>query len=637
MVFQGRWNYPHKYFRYFLIIVTMVGLMLYYPKILSVQAAVTLLIVTYYLKLLEMFRIKDVYVILILSYFVIATVFLFEDDLIMLPYFFGALFTTSTALIATNRSAQSLAHGGTFKLGLKLCGQAVPIGLVFFLFFPRFDPFWVLNTSQVGDSVGISDQMTPGDIAQLGAKDGVAFRVEFDQAQPKQKDLYWRALTLSKFDGKTWATTYDSTSADSSDFSLQRLQLGHQLLNQGPKYNYSITLEPSEQYFLPLLDRPARVDQSNTLFPDQTFISPLRITSLTTYRGTSYPQGILDPTLVEWGRKQELSMPVGFNPRTLEFAQDEFARLNLDKQRYISAMLKIFRQQEFIYTLKPGTYGRDTIDEFLFERKRGFCAHYSQAFIMLMRAVGIPARMVVGYHGGEVNPIGGHLVVHQYEAHAWVEVWLKDKGWVRHDPTAMVAPWRIENGIEDSLQEGQTESGDRLNRSVLRSSALANKIRLMLDYSNHRWNKYVVNFDRQQQQQMLSQLINSNNIMHSIMLMLGGVALSLAIIAGFVFLKKNKPVQEPWVELLLTFELLMNKLGLERRKSESVDQFIQRHTTQLNTFGVLSQAEAIVSLLDDLAYKPLSDKDQKSRKNIIRQQLIDLKYYIKNKRLKRLN
>lgn len=611
MVYQGRWSYPSKYARYGMVILAIFGLMLYYPKLLSIQAAVTLLIITYYMKLLEMFRLKDVYVVLILSYFVMASAFLFREDILMSVYFVIAFLLTTVALVSSNRTDEKLRKGGSFKQGLILCVQAVPIGLCLFLFFPRFDPFWSLDMKKDGPSIGLSESMSPADIAELGAAEGVAFRVEFEGDIPSPKDRYWRVLTLSSFDGVKWASLFSSIQSQLV-FAAAKLQ-GELLLrtkSQGERYVYRVSLEPTQQNWLPTLDRPMAISVPSVMMPDFSLLVEKPIATVKAYQGESSPAALLDLEINDWVRNRNIELPMGFNNKSIEYAQDTFQRLDNNHQRFIEHVLHLFREEAFYYTLKPGQYGKNSVDEFLFGRRKGFCAHYASAMAVLLRSVGIPTRVVIGYHGGEINPLGGHLVIHQYEAHAWVEAWVSGQGWVRYDPTAMVAPWRLILGIEQMMQQSSTSEVPSLQNSLLRSSEFANTIRLLLDYSNYRWNKYVVNFDKNYQRQVLERVFDDVSLRKMIILMMVAIFSVLAVIAAAMFWRSR--VRFPCRADRYLMRLLR---GLEKKyHTRPTGMTLQTYIQQLQQKvppAEYERLQTVVRLYSKWAYEPLAELDKK--------------------------
>lgn len=618
MVYQGRWSFPHRYIRYALVILAMFGLMVTFPRMLSIQAAVTLLIITYYMKLLEMFRLKDVYIILILSYFVIASAFLFHETVPMLAYFLLAFLLTTIALVSSNRTEAKLGDGKSFRQGLILCLQAAPVGLCLFLFFPRFEPFWILDLKKEGPSVGISDTMSPADIAELGATEGVAFRAEFIGDVPPVQERYWRVLTLSNFDGEHWRSLFTNTTAEKYfESAAAQRQLRQGIVSEGVEYEYQLSLEPSQQQWLPVLDRALSVNTIALMMPDFSFMREKPVMNLIGYRGISAPAAKIDQTISPWLRRENLALPAGFNPKTIEYAQDTFQRLGGQNEIFIEHVMAQFRDQNFFYTLKPGFYGKNMVDEFFFERRKGFCAHYASTMAVMLRAVGIPSRVVIGYQGGTVNPIGGHLVVNQYDAHAWVEAWVSGEGWRRYDPTAMVAPWRILVGVEEMMRQTASSEVPSLQGSFMHSNPVVNKMRLFLDYTNHRWNKYVVNYDQATQRQVFEQLFGEWNLKRLVLVMAGSVGSILGFLALVLLWQSRRNPQAVEDRILWRCLKSIARRYDAKAPGETLSGFLTRLQTQMNASEHQDFAE-VIRLYSKLAYENLSKPERQTTLRTLR-------------------
>ena len=609
MVFLGRWSYPPKIARYALVVTAVFGLMVHFPRLLSIQPAVSLLVVTYYLKLLEMFKLKDVYVILILSYFVVASSFLFHEDVYMLPYFIAAIVLTTVALHSVNRTEHHLEKGGTFKKGILLCLQALPITICLFLFFPRFPPFWVLEIKKEGPSVGIDESMSPADVAELGAAEGIAFRVEFNGKPPEQRDLYWRVLTLSQFDGVNWQSLFSSLQAQAY-FNQENVQNAvRENIQPGQNtYEYTLHLEPTQQPWLPTLDRPNSVNTKSSFMPDFTTYQNKMVTSMMSYEAISSTSSVLNLELSKWSRKQNTQLPDGFNVKSRNFAVSLFNEVNKDKVAFIDRLMNKFNSEPYFYTLKPGRYDKDMIDEFLFERRKGFCAHYASALTFLLRSVDIPSRVVIGYHGGEINPMGGHIVVNQYDAHAWVEAWLEGQGWVRLDPTAMVAPWRLLVGVEEMLRQSSSSEVPGLQSSIMRKTPWMNQVRFLIDYTNHRWNKYVVNFNQQSQRQFFENLFNDYSLTKLVMVMTISIAVFLVLIAVFALWQSRKGRVSPEDKYIQRVLKLLQRRELSRDPVETLNAFLVRIQPALTPkqFNAISQ---VFKLYSKAVYENLSENE----------------------------
>jgi protein-glutamine gamma-glutamyltransferase len=328
---------------------------------------------------------------------------------------------------------------------------AAPVALVMFLLFPRVPgPFWALPSRSAAGLTGLSDEMSPGMISQLIQSDEIAFRVSFEGPEPPQSALYWRGPVLERFDGSTWR-------------DLERLpQLSPRMQLRGPSFRYRITLEPHGRAWLLALDFPARWSDRDAMLTNEfQLVSRRPIDSAHALEIESWPEASPEPELSPLLRMRNLQQPEGRNPRSTELAIALRAAAGSDAA-FVDAVLRHFREQPFVYTLQPPLLGSvHPVDEFMFRTRRGFCEHYASAFTLMARAAGVPARVVTGYQGGEVNPISNRLVVRQSDAHAWSEVWLEGRGWTRVDPTGAVAPNRIELSLGDALPAGERVPGAR--------------------------------------------------------------------------------------------------------------------------------------------------------------------------------
>ena len=382
---------------------------------------------------------------------------------------------------------------GQIRATARLIVQGIPLALLVFVLFPRLaGPLWGTPT-EAGARSGLSDTMRPGSISELSLSDAVAFRVDFDGRPPPQAQLYWRGPVLSRFDGSEWRAVY-------------RLSPGKFVPRQTRPIEYTVTLEPHGKAWLFALEHPSALPRSPTSNPlaptaseiailtyDQQLVamSPvsqaIRYTQRSSLRD-SYPATDDNP-------RESLQLPLS-NPRTLAFARE--MRQNVASDRaYVNAVLAWFHKERFVYTLAPPLLDRDPVDGFLFDTRRGFCEHYAGAFTVLLRAAGIPARVVTGYQGGEMNPDGDYMIVRQSDAHAWAEA-LLDGQWQRFDPTAAVAPSRIERGLGAAMPAGEpVPYFARLEMTWLKN------LRLQWDAVNYQWQRGVVGFNLERQRDLL--------------------------------------------------------------------------------------------------------------------------------------
>jgi transglutaminase-like putative cysteine protease len=390
-------------------------------------------------KLLETRDRRDHYIVLGVSLFLMLAATLDRQDLPRLVLYAAHLLLCCATLAVIGTPQVKLGARASFGLAARSIGYAVPVMLLLFLFFPRVQgQIWSLPAGGAAVT-GLGDEMSPGSISQLSESEEPAFRVTFDGSRPPTTSLYWRGPVLHQFDGYTWRR------------ELGRIYRGAELTYLGPAYRYRITLEPHRQRWWFALDLPVAPERPGVFFTfDYQLVSAEPVTQAISYEMTSHIDYRSDDAASLLARRIDLQLPANRNRRALEWARRERARAGSDAA-YVQAVLALFRDGGFIYSLTPPLLDLDSVDDFLFRTRTGFCGHYASAFTTLMRAAGIPARVVTGYHGGEWNPIGQYLIVRQSDAHAWSEIWVEGRGWTRYDPTEVVAPDRLQRAALDRI------------------------------------------------------------------------------------------------------------------------------------------------------------------------------------------
>ncbi|MEL7298613.1 MAG: DUF3488 and transglutaminase-like domain-containing protein, partial [Pseudomonadota bacterium] len=358
-------------------------------------------------------------------------------------------------------------------------GLATPLLAAMWILFPRVPgPFWAIPTQSGNANTGLSSTMSPGDISALSESNAVAFRVKFNGEAPSQGNLYWRAIVMQRFDGRSW-------SADEPTFSSSaRLQIEP----NGAPTRYRITMEPTQQRWLFALDMPTQWRKDGVYMSGYHTLERRRpVDERLSYTVTSHTEAATALQLRSSAQDWYTRLPSGGNADARALAA-QLRAASSSNSDYVNRVLRYFREQPFYYTLTPPALGRNSVDEFLFRTRRGFCEHYASSFTFMMRAAGIPARIVAGYQGGERNPLSDHWTVRQSDAHAWSEVWLAGRGWTRIDPTAAVAPSRIEQNLESALREfGEFEAGAF-------ELPFMERLQLTWDMINAKWNEWVLGF-----------------------------------------------------------------------------------------------------------------------------------------------
>jgi protein-glutamine gamma-glutamyltransferase len=440
------------------------------------------------LKLLETQTRRDIYIITLIIYFVSLSALLEGESFWLLAYLIGVCWLTTATLLRLTSSGPAPGWRQSLRYGGRVLAQALPLALVFWLLFPRFaGPLWQIPSDTSTAESGLGDSMSPGDINRLALSDEVAFRVRFSTAAPPAQERYWRGPVLHDFDGHTWRRT------NSPPTSTPPLQ------PDGAAYQYTVMMEPNQHNWIFTLDWPVHWDLAHAgLTSDYTLVQPYPLSRPIDVVATSYSR-VQGDSLSENMRRRDTRPPIR-NPRTLQLAE-ELRSAHADSMDYVRAVLTMFRQQPFYYTLTPPKLAEDSVDEFLFDTKRGFCGHYASAFAALMRAAGIPARVVTGYQGGTFNPYSDYWILRQSDAHAWDEVWIEGRGWVRVDPTSAIAPERVEHGLSDAAN-----ADEPLASRWQRNTPWFSGVRLRLDAVREIWRERILDFDQDSQHKLLEVL-----------------------------------------------------------------------------------------------------------------------------------
>jgi len=440
---------------------------------------------------------------------------------------------------------------------LKTLALAVPLALAAFLFVPRLDqPWWGAAGAGAGTArTGVGGSMSPGDFTQLLIDDSPAFRVSFDGKVPPPAQRYFRGPVLWWFDGRTWT-------ADPPRMPRGTGRRPEPMAYRGPVYDYTVTMEPSQRHWLFALDTPLTAPTGAYLDAERTLVRDKPVKQLLRYRVRSAARRALAPKLGARARQLGLELPAGYDPHARALARGWRTHFGDDDKRIVQAALQLFHDGGFRYTLHPPPLGRDSVDDFLFSARAGFCEHYASAFTFLMRAAGIPARVVTGYQGGYWSDLGHYLLVRQSDAHAWSEVWLRGRGWVRVDPTAAVRPDRVALGA--AAVAGAGHGGGWLQ-------ALRNH----WDIVNHWWDTAVIGFDALRQQGLLTPF----GIRHArtgtlLLLLAASIIVVMLLAAAFALVPRRRgDAMEAGMALL---RQRLARAGVARRPSEGPVHFFAR-------------------------------------------------------------
>ena len=578
---------PSRWLLALLVMVGVAGIGWQFHTLLGKEAGVALLFFLMALKPMEMRTRRDAMALVMLGFFLLLT-----------HYFYSQSIPTGLWLLATTTLLTATlirVHGGAqppsaiVRYAGLLLAQAAPFMLIIFLLFPRVSgPLWGLPQDANSGLSGLSEQMSPGSLNNLIQSGAIAFRVRFSDEVPEKSDLYWRGPVFDDYDGHTWRARVRDP-----------LRPGRPpVIEAGDrKVSYVTTLEAHNQRWLLALDLPLVLPDDSGLAPtlSPTFVTLARepVLSRTRFALTSSLDFVANRQETPAMLQQALRLPPGLNQRSRELAEAWRERFKTPERISRTALL-FFRQEAFIYTLQPPLLGRHAVDDFLFGTRRGFCEHFASAYVFLMRAAGVPARVVAGYQGGELNPVDGYLTVRQSDAHAWAEIWLADQGWVRVDPTAAVAPSRIEVGIEAALP-----AGDPLPALMRIDSEWLRDLRNRWDAANNTWNQWVLGYNPQRQREVLSRLGLSEPDWRSMTVALAtlcGIALLLVTWWTLHQRTTTPPAQRAWQRYCKR----LAKLGVVRAAWEGPLAFALRVARERPELGALTKAAA--SHFADLHY-----------------------------------
>ena len=484
------WERPtfgHRFAILLVALATAAGVQLHFGHLFGKDPGVALLAALLCLKILESSTTRDVRASVLLSFFLQLGLFFYDQTLGIAAL---ALVGSLLAIVTLASLHDEAAPGGAqLRTAAVLLGQGLPFMIALFVLFPRVHgPLWGLPADAYSGMTGLSDSMTPGSISQLGRSDAIAFRAEFRGTPPPPAQRYWRGPVLTAFDGRTWRPGSFTTGPQPSYRAA------------GPAYDYRLTLEPHNQNWLLALDYPVAALRGARYASDYRLLADAPVRSRSRFDLRAYPATAVgideDPAVLAAARR----LPPDANPRSRALAR-KLAEGAAAPDAILARTLARLRASDLIYTLSPPLLGTHSVDEFLFDTQRGFCEHFASAFVFLMRAAGVPARVVTGYQGGEINPVDGSLVVRQSDAHAWAEVWLASRGWIRVDPTALAAPLRIEAGLAAALPEGEL-------LPFMRRPELAwlRGVRDRWEAVSNTWNQWVLGYNPERQHELLARL-----------------------------------------------------------------------------------------------------------------------------------
>lgn len=574
ITFRGE-RLPPRWLLLPVCLAVMLGVLLTYKTMLGRDTGVAMLVLLIAFKLLEMHAKRDAFVVVFLSFFLILMNFFYSQSVLTTVLMAVAVILVLTVQISFQYAQHAPPLRHRLQLAGGIVGLSVPLMLVLFILFPRFHgPFWGLPSQGNAGTSGLSNSMAPGNISKLALSSDVAFRVRFLDAVPPTSQLYWRGPVLGHFDGRTWTALAPGRSLAAAN----AVAAAPAAPVASATVRYRVTLEPSGQQSLFLLempDAPPRVAAHVVrMHPDMQSSTRAPINQRVRYDASStlqsaYPGNETTLSLRDW-----VALPAGFNPRTHLLAA-QMLRSSEDSAVLVQRALAMFREQNFRYTLEPPLLGQHTVDDFLFNTRSGFCEHYANAFVVLMRAMDIPARVVTGYQGGEMNQPGEYMTIRQSDAHAWAEVWLAQRGWVRIDPTAAVAPSRIEGSVRSILPQTLLGGLVRFNVEGQAWASAIRQLRMNWDALNNRWNQLVLDYSAGRQRDLLEALGFDDPDWRTLTtLMIAALGIVMAAIG--LPLLRNRRRRDPLESLYERFCRSLQRQGQTRALHEGPQDWRQR-------------------------------------------------------------
>lgn len=534
------WPLPGRWLRTALTLGAFAAVLVTYGRSSGQVAGTALLCLLIGLKLTEVEDRRGATVVLLLLYFTLFTHFLRDQAIWTVAWMIAAVWLITALLIDGQRKTPRPAREDLRMAGRVLL-LALPVMLLLWVLFPRIPgPLWGAPVNQGAGRTGIDERMAPGDIAQLIQSDEVAFRVRFDDQPPSKPKRYWRGPVLWHTDGREWRPQATSRARPRAG-EPPAVEIG------GPAFDYTLTIEPHPLEYVFALDHPAPGILPSELSrnADGAVVAEQNIRNRSAYRLRSYPEARLGEALSEGERRRALQLPAEANPRARQLAEG-WRRANPDPMQIAGRALQRFRDEAFAYTLSPPPLGANSFDAFLFDTQRGFCEHYAGSFATLMRAAGVPARVVLGYQGGSASTVGDYLIVRQSDAHAWVEIWVAQRGWVRIDPTAAVAPSRVEQSLDSAL----AEAGESRAFSWHRSLEIGRWVSARWDFLNAQWNRWVLAYGPELQRALLSR-VGLGDWQRMLLALTGLLALLMGAIALLILRdalaeRDSDPLQREW-------------------------------------------------------------------------------------------
>lgn len=567
---------------------------------------VHLICFAYGIKSLEIKTRKDFYQLILIGLFLQACALIFIQSL------WFTMLVVAAAVLNFGLLYRYFSASAEWKLPImrsaKLLAYSVPLAAALFVFFPRLSPFWQVPLAEKAKT-GLSDEVSPGDIANLARSDELAFRVEFFSNAPSKGQMYWRAMTLPYFDGQSWKRSPEGRTASYLNLPADISRAA------GQSYQYQVMLEPSNQRWLYSLDTPfveyneASSSLKISRLYDYSLINDRPINATKSYQVTSFSSAVRGENMPRSFKHFFTNIPEDNNPRLTELGI-ELSQTYANKRDIINQTLIHFREQAYFYTLQPPLLNKNgrSLDQFYFDTRSGFCEHYASSFAFLMRAAGIPARVITGYLGGEYNQQGNYYSIYQYDAHAWTEVWLEGEGWVAIDPTAAVSPDRVSDSMSDALRQQRVNLAGSFSWQAFSSAAWMLKIRMQIEAIDYQWNRFILSYTMDKQDELLRQLLGDGRLWKAALI----IALTFLSMIGLLWLRNQwlsrERVSTVWQKQFMRVLKQLNLQGYTRELWQSPHKLV----APLNKakMGLGSQYEELYKLYQQLSYQPMAERQR---------------------------
>lgn len=557
---------------------TIAATLLSHGTLLGRDAGVTLVAVLLALKTLELRARRDAFVVFFLGFFSMLTNFFYSQSLPIAVSMLLGLLGLLTVLVNAHMPAGKPALLEAAKTAGWMALLGAPIMLVLFLLFPRMAPLWGVPSDGMAGRSGLSENMQIGNIASLALDESIALRIRFEGEPPPQQDLYFRGPVLTSFDGREWRPQ--------RQFYASRFALQPELQVSGKPVNYEVTMAPNRRPWLFVMEAATRAPEvpgyQTSMSADLQWMANRPVADLVRYQAQSYPDFRHGPLQPVAGLQEARELPIGFNPRTQALAaeiRNDPRNAGADTAALVKVVMERLRTGGYAYTLEPGLYGMHTADEFWFDKKLGFCEHIASAFVVLMRAMNIPARIVTGYQGGAANTVGGYWTVRQSDAHAWAEVWQAGAGWVRVDPTSAVAPGRT--GTQQRLSAPQGVVAQALGSF---NPTLTATLRATWEAINDSWNQWVLNYSQGRQFDLLKSMGFQSPSWEDLSYVLLGIVITVSA-AGAAWAWWERGQHDPWLRLLKRVRQELARRGIVSGDSVSPRQLAREVHARHGTAG----------------------------------------------------